>query len=503
MSDRLPTRLWRALSQAWRGDPLPARGYAAAAPHRLLADWPGTAQSANKSTRYQSKALRFRARELRENSGLVARYAQLCRDNIVGPDGVTVQTIVPSSRGSNAAAAAAIERAWYRWSDACTPDGRPWKDVCDTLAESWRVEGEALLELIPSPRAPMGLWVQPLDADLLDEKKNQDVTATGGTIVQGIEYDAAGRIVRYHLLTKHPSDGEVARYRQVPADRLLYLPHRSRPQQARGVTPLAPVMVLIQHLDKTDEAVVVLNRITASKMGAMIPGENAQPIDGTDGAPPMVEQAPGEWWVMPQGWDIKMLDPGQPTQEYDVFAKHVLRKLASGLGVSYASLTGDVSDVNYSSIRAGMIAERDAWQALQAAFIAAVVQPTYAFWLRTAFLSGAIALPNGQTPQSVADASRWHPRRWAWVDPLKDAQGIELLLSMGLTTRTREAAKQGLAFDELLAERTLEEAAIKASGVTLGTSAATSASPDDSTDDSTDDGEDDQTPPSAQPLRVA
>lgn len=500
MSERLPVRLWRALAQAWRGDVPMRRAYAAAAPHRLLGDWPGTAQSANKSTRYQAKALRFRARELRENSGLVARYAQLVRDNVVGPDGVTLQCIVPSTRGANAAAAASIERAWYRWAEACTPDGRSWNTVCATLAEAWRVEGEALLELIPSPAAPMGLWVRPLDADLLDDKKNQDATASGGSIVQGVEYDANGRVVRYHLLAKHPSDGEVAQYRPLPPERLLFLPHRARPEQTRGVTGLAPVMVLLQHLEKTDEAIVVLNRVTASKMGAMIPGPDAQPLEGADGEPPMVEQAPGEWWTLPMGWDIKMLDPGQPTNEYDVFAKHLLRKIASGLGVSYASLSGDVGDVNYSSIRAGMVAERDAWQAMQATFVDTIVAPTFSLWLRAAWMARAVDIPPGQSPASIAAASQWHPRRWAWVDPMKDAQGIELMLQMGLTTRTREANKQGLSFEALLAERKAEEAAIARAGVQLGAAPVAAAAPPTTPPDETPDEDDDE---DSRTLRVA
>lgn len=463
----LPARMWRAMAQAWRGDHPSGRAYAAAAPHRLLADWPGTAQSANKATRYQGKSLRFRARELRENSALVARYAQLTRENIVGPDGITLQAVVPSTRGTNSVAAAQLEDAWYRWAASCTPDGQSWQAVCETLVESWRVEGEALLELIPAAAAPMGLWVRVLDADLLDDKQNVDRTPAGGAIVQGVEYDAAGRVVRYHVLTKHPSDGEVARYRVLDASRLLLLGHRTRPQQTRGVTPLAPVMLLLQHLDKTDEAIVVLNRVTASKMGALIPGEMAQPLEGMDGAPPQMEQAPGEWWTLPQGWDVKMLDPGQPTQEYDVFSRHLLRKIAAGLNVAYASLTGDLSDVNYSSMRAGLLVERDGWRTLQTAFIERLVAPVFRLWLDTAQIARAIAIPPGQTLDGIAAACQWHPRRWPWVDPLKDAQGLQLLLAMGLTTRTREANRQGLSFAALVAERAAEEALLDAAGLSL------------------------------------
>lgn len=479
MSAPLPVRLWQAVTTAWRGDVKPiraARAYHGAQGGRLLGDWPGTAQSADKATRYQAKSLRFRARELRENSPIVARYASLIRDNVVGPNGITLQAVVPSSRGVNVASSDSIEAAWYEWAANCTPDGRTWNEVCGLLAETCPIEGEALLELIPSSAAPMGLWVQPLDTDLLDDRKNVDRTASGGRIVQGVEYDAVGRVVAYHILTKHPSDFWQAEYRVLPANRLLRLAHRPRPQQTRGVTKLAPVMVLIQHVDRLEEAIVVLNRVTAAKMGALIPGADAQPIEGLDGAPPMIEQAPAEWWTLPQGWDVKMLDPGQPTQEFDAFARHLKREIAAGLDVAYASLTGDLSDVNYSSMRAGLLVERDAWQSAQQALIAAIVEPVFRLWLSTAQLSRAIQMPPGQTPDAIARASAWHPRRWPWVDPLKDAQGIQLLLSMGLTTRTREANKQGLAFTDLVDERAAEERYLAQAGLSdMGASASTTA----------------------------
>lgn len=467
----LPTRLWRAMASAFRPMPVSGRAYAAASAHRLTADWAGTANSADKTTRHQAKALRHRARELRENSPVVARYAALVRDNIIGPDGITLQAVVPSTRGKNTVASAAVEKAWYTWAESCTADGQSLVSVFNTLAESWKVEGEALCELIPSPAAPCGLFLKPLDADLLDESHNADRTARGGSIVQGIEYDAAGRVVGYHLFTRHPSDGGARAHRFLPANRLLLLGHRARPQQSRGVTALAPVMLLIQHLEKTDEAIVVLNRVTASKMGALIPGENAQALEGADGTPPQIEQAPGEWWTLPVGWDVKMLDPGQPTQEYDVFARHLLRKIAAGLHVAYASLTGDLSDVNYSSMRAGLLVERDAWQGAQTEFIQAIVSPVFRVWLDTAPMTGAFPLASGQSAAAIAESSVWHPRRWPWVDPLKDANAIGVLLSEGLTTRTREANKQGLSFKELVDERAEEDAYLRLKGVVLGETA--------------------------------
>jgi lambda family phage portal protein len=493
MSDRLPIRLWRAMAQAWRGEDAPRRrSYAAAQPHRLLNDWSGTAQSADKSTRYQAKQLRFRARELRENSPIVARYAHLVRDNVIGPDGITLQAAVPSTRGVNKPYTDRVEAAWYAWAERCTADGRTLTAVCAQLAESWKIEGEALLEVIPSAQAPCGLWLKALDADVLDDKLNMDRTPGGGSIVQGVEFDARGRRISYHVLTRHPSDGVVAQYRVLPADRLLVLSHRTRPEQTRGITALAPVMIHMQHLDKTDEAIVVLNRITASKMGTLTPDDTADTLEGSDGQPPQIEQAPGEWWVLPRGYKADMLDPGQPTQEYDVFARHMLRKIAAGLHVAYASLTGDLSDVNFSSTRAGILVERDAWRMAQSEFVSGIMRPVFRWWLDTADLSGALAIPAGQSADSIAASSTWHPRRWSWVDPLKDANTIEKMLELGLTTKTREANALGLAFTDLMDERAEEDAYAKTLGVVLGP--PNTAAPEEVTDPESD-------PPAVKPAR--
>lgn len=457
------------------------RAYTGAGGGRLLADMHGTSESADKSTRYQATILRRRARELRENSPLVARYAQLVRDNLIGPDGITLQAVVPSTRGVNVAAGAVIERGWYQWAASATPDGQPLDTVLRTLAESWRVEGEALLELLVDARAPFGLRLRALDVDLLDETYNVDATSGGGKIVQGVEFDSAGQIVRYHLWTTHPSHGASRQRREVAAARLLRLAHRPRPGQTRGVTPLAPGMVMLQHLEKTEEALVVLNRVVASKMGALVPSENASPIlDSANQpeAPPEIEQAPGAWWRLPYGWDVKMLDPGQPTPNFEPFAQHLERNFAASVNVAYASLTGDTTALNYSTMRSALLLERDGWMVLQAEFIATIMRPLFAAWLQAAWMCGAVALPAGQLPEAIVDASVFHPRRWPWVDPLKDAQAIEQLLALGLTTRTREANKQGLAFSDLLAERAAEEAAIAAANVTLGTAPVRPSEPD-------------------------
>lgn len=473
------------------------RAYAAAAASRLLGPWSGTAQSANKATRYQAHVIRHRARELRENSPLIARYARLVRDNIVGPDGITLQCLLPSTRRElNTQAADDIETAWYDWAMAATPDGRPLVDALGDVAESWKIEGEGLLEVVPDFDNPCGMCVLPLDPDLLDHKLNTERTPRGSTIVQGIEYDARGRVLFFHLLTRHPSEGVSQGHRPVSPDRLLYIAERHRPQQARGVSRLASVMTTDEHLNRLAEALVVLNRVTAAKMGVLLQDETAAALEDEDGAPPEMEQAPGEWWVLPKGYKAEMLDPGQPTAEFDPFQRYLTQQIATGLGVSYEALSGNYRGATYSSARQALLVERDGWMTDQARFVGAIMVPLFREWLRWAQLRRAIALPSPHTPRTVAARSVFHPRRWPWVDPAKDADAIGKLIDLKLTTRTREANKQGLAFTDLVAELEAERRLLERAGLADAVPAAPPARPpaaparpaprDDDGDDDTD-----------------
>jgi lambda family phage portal protein len=341
--------------------------------------------------------------------------------------------------------------------------------------------------------------VLPLDADLLDHKLNQERTPRGTTIVQGIEYDARGCVVQYHLLTRHPSEGVTQGHRPVSPDRLLYIAERTRPQQARGVTRLAPIMTTVEHLDRLAEALVVLNRVTAAKMGALIPGELAEPLeDDDDDGPPVIEQAPAEWWTLPRGYDVKMLDPGQPTAEFDAFQRFLVQSIAAGLGVSYEALSGNYKGATYSSARQALLLERDGWMADQGRFIASIMVPLFREWLRWAQLRRVIALPSPHTPRSVAARSVFHARRWPWIDPKKDAEAVDALVKLGLTSRTREANKQGLSFDELVAELEREHKAMVAAGLVPAapapgtpTPATPAPAPRDEDDAEDDDGADD------------
>jgi len=148
-----------------------------------------------------------------------------------------------------------------------------------------------------------------------------------------------------------------------------------------------------------------------------------------------------------------------------------LRGLAAGLGVAAHNLTGDMTDVNYSSARIAELAEREVWMTLQDWFIESFALPVYEEWLGLAMLHGAItfdgsgkALPFDKL-QKFLNASRFQGRRWAWVDPSKEADANQKNLDQQLTSRTRLAAEQGDEFEDILDELAQEQAMISRAGL--------------------------------------
>ena len=111
----------------------------------------------------------------------------------------------------------------------------------------------------------------------------------------------------------------------------------------------------------------------------------------------------------------------------------MLRWFASGTGVGYNSLANDYEGVNYTSLRAAALSDRDAYKRLQRVFIQHVKQRVFDRWLDQAVLVGAIPglrpMPEEQRIDQLAEV-RWQPRRWDWVDPLKDLQAAQQAVAL-------------------------------------------------------------------------
>ena len=145
--------------------------------------------------------------------------------------------------------------------------------------------------------------------------------------------------------------------------------------------------------------------------------------------------------VLPQGYEFQSFDPDYPHANFDSFCKTTLRGIAAGLGVSYTSLTGDLSEANYSSARVGLLDEREEWRLIQSWLIESFFAPLYSEWLEMALLSGQLALPMSKFDKF--NAAIWQGRRWQWIDPQKEIAANADAIARGLTTPSAVIRESG------------------------------------------------------------
>jgi lambda family phage portal protein len=407
--------------------------------------------------------IRARTRDRAKNSCWYRRYIETSQRNIIGPNGIRLNVRARNPDGKlDALANALIENAWADWGKAanCTPAGiLSWYDLQLWAVQSMKVDGEFFLQKVRGKQGgKYGYALQPMDAALCDVNYNRAKEQSKPAIVNGVEVDEWRRPLAYYFAENMSTlrgvlGGASANHRRIPASDVIHGFWTEGAGQTRGFPDAVGALVALHHLDKVSEAEVIAARAAACKMGfykpesgAGGPGALGDDKDGTD----LVSDAePGLFQILPKGYDFKDYDPKHPTANYRDFVKTQLREVAAGLRLSYNDFANDLEGVNFSSIRGGVLAERDSWMVQQQWWIDHLCRPVFAEWLTFALVSGQL----GNLPVSKYDkfhADSWLPRRWQWVDPLKDAEACKLQRDQGWKSDQQIVAEQGNDLDEVM-----------------------------------------------------
>lgn len=427
------------------------RTYAAARGGRLFSDFIGSSNSADSELRYTLEVMRNRSRELVRDNEFARRYMNLLKTNIVGDQGFQLQIKARNADGTlDAAGNTIIENAFVSWGRLGNPtaDGRmSWIDCQKFVVENMARDGEVFVKKLRGNKYRDGFGIQFLEAELIDEKKNETLD-NGNEIRMGIEIDRAHRPIAYYVLTSHPGDryhyATSDKHVRVPADEMIHIYMPTRTHQTRGEPFMVASMSAMKHLHAYREAEVIAARIAASKMGILTSpgGEEYIGDDRHEDHMPVIDVEPGSFHQLPSGYSFEMFDPKHPTTGFGEFESAMLRGVASGLNVSYAALSNDLSSVNYSSIRQGALDERDGYRSLQMFVIQHFVEPVFREWLSSAMDFGAIPIPASKFDK-FADNVHFRGRGWNWVDPLKEMNAAVVGLNNGILSMQDVAAHYG------------------------------------------------------------
>lgn len=453
-----------------------ASSFKGAVHNRFTEDWIlAGIRSADAEVKGDLRGLRKRAREKARNWWATRNFIGVLSDNLIGENGIQLESQPFGPDGEvDEALAQRIEDAWLRWGhrQVCTVDGRmSWHNVQELMVETEAGDGEAVLRILPGFDNDFGFALQALDPDQLDEEWNRPRGDNANEIRMGVEVNRWGRPVRYWMFDAHPFDFQAVHRRErkpIDARNLIHRYQIRRPGQTRGVSWFAPVLMSAQMLDGLQEGELIASRIAASKSGVFeVDPEAVADPELPSGVDDFTwDMEPGAFDMLPAGVKPHFFDPTHPNDAFGDFNKIILRSIAAGLRTSYASLSGDLTDVSFSSIRQGALNERDVYRRLQRHTWEHVHQRIFEGWIRWAVAMGMI---DGVGPQNLHEATRhtWRPRGWSWVDPLKDLQAAELAIRLGIDSRTRVAASLGRSFGDVVRELAREEKLAKKHGVDL------------------------------------
>jgi lambda family phage portal protein len=344
--------------------------YDGAAAGRRAHGWYAASTDANVEPMGSLIWFRNRSRELIRNNPYAARAIEELAGNVVGTG------IVPKAKTGNVALDKIIDAEWPFFADACdTPQRLDFYGMQTLTVRTMAESGEAIVRFRPrlaDSRLRVPLQLQMLEADFLDQARTMGLI--NGHVMDGVQFDEDGRRTANLLFSNHrggvlilnPRGGIVSQ--PVPADQIMHVYRVLRPGQVRGVPWLAPVMMALRDLDHYCDAERVRKKVEACAKAFVeqVEGIDGDPL-GIPGTGP-VGQAPVETF---QPGMVEYLKPGQtarfdnppPAGGYREYKMTELQGIMAGIGLPYELGTGDMSQVNYSSWRGGMLGFRNTVEA--------------------------------------------------------------------------------------------------------------------------------------------
>ena len=400
---------------------------------------------------------RSRARYLAANNPFLANGVDNWSAALVGAG------IRPTPRAEDAGSRRAASRAFETWADDADAAGRTdfWGLQRD-IARHLIVDGEALVIIHDDGD---GLRLQTVAPEQLDEAKTAELGG-GRLIVSGVEFDAQGRRVAYWILPSRPhaTFTDYAPSIRFDAADVLHIMRPLGAGQVRGLSWLAPAVLSANELDQLMDALLVGAKTSAMFAGFLtdLNATGGLPFDGDQtGGILDTGLEPGTLKVLPAGIDVKFSAP-DAAKDSPAFLRMNLQALAAALGLPEHLLSGDLTNANYSSLRAGLLPFRARVEQTQyGTLVPQFLRPVWRRWIVSEVLSGRLDL----TPDMAAE---WIMPRPMQVDPQKDLAAVKEALALGLTSRTKAINEMGWNADDLDEEIAADRARESDLGLTFG-----------------------------------
>lgn len=353
-----------------------------------------------------------------------------------------------------------------------------------TVLLSFYTHGEALalLPMIRRPGSQTRTKVRLLPPHKLSQQSD------GVHQYQGITLDAWGMPTSYLMWLRHDQQQEVltpVRARDAGGRPQVIHVFEGEADQVRGITPMAPALRIVRQYDQLSDGTLttaLLQTIFAATITSDAPttdvlnalqDQDEQGVGGGGIADFLGAKA--QWYEKTKidlgafskiahlfpGEELKFTDVKTPNDNYEPFAKLLLREIARCLGMTFETLTGDYSGATYSSVR---MATSEIWPVIlarRANIAGRFYQQVYEAWLEEEIESGRLPFPGGIyaffANREAASRADWRGPAKPQADDLKAAKAHELYKRMGVMSDEMICNDLGVDFEDVYQQRAHEK----------------------------------------------
>lgn len=446
---------------AWRGA---MRGaYNAGDIGRSSEGWVPVNAKAEQVNQLQRDFVRARTRHAERNSDIVAGLLGILERNIVGT-GFRVQAATDDEELNTV-----LEDVFGDWQKPgnCEVTGTlAFWEICKMNVRRTEVDGGILLvkTYAGNKRFPFQLQIREVD----DLDSNGVLKYGENAIVNGIEVDRKQRPIAYHFKVFSADGWFTGKTERILAKDVYALWKKSLPSQIREFSPLAPAISRLNDTEEYLETISIKEKILAS-LAAFI--KRALPTKGLGrGIPELIENkeydpktgykrkkiTPGMLMDLQPGDDVTAVVPsGQATNTKELTTLFQ-RLVGAGQGLSYESTSRDMSEVNYSSARQGLLEDQRTYADWQKWLIDHFLSKVYEEVITCAVLSGEVSIPDFWQNKDKYLKHRWIEPGWSWIDPMKEANANKISIATGQDNLANICARVGYDWREILEQRAKE-----------------------------------------------
>lgn len=442
------------------------RKYEGAAEGRRHSNWlmknnPSVNQLINKDL----KNLVTRSRELTINNGYARSAPYKIANSVVGTGilpAVVIQDTVENGQIKSVAnkdkLQLMVQAAWKEWADELSCDYNGDFNFYGLQYLAMRtivVSGEvlALRKRVTIDTNKYGFQVLLLEGDYIDTSRNTDKDPDGGYTMYGIKYDRFSKRAGYWIFDRHPSEGSaVSSF--VKMEDIIHVFDVERTGQNRGVPAASSTILKQRDLDDYEDA-----ELLGKKASACLPIFITNTDPEGEGSEEKIEAIePGAINYLNPGESVSSFAPA-PNPGFSEFTKTQHRAIAAGYLMTYEMLTGDLSNVNFSSGRMGWIEfQRQVynWQYLM--LIPKFCDKVFQWFVES--------LPVAQNfDRNIKVKASWTAPRREMIDPTKETNAKRTAMRSGLQSWSETVRQDGYNPEDVLREMAEDQKKFVAAGL--------------------------------------